>query len=175
MCQGLFQRTSCFRAASLLSVKEMPDCSQVPCGCADGWKYWRTWTSNVKCCTIHSYAMGPLAAWRGSQKIRAWVQKVLRQFERRKVNHGLLFSRSQNHWRSGEWLGGRESEYICLDLVILFTHVKIMGLPQFLVVSFALDPRAQGACGTSNCKVSLPCSAYVRSSMSYLSMLPGLI
>lgn len=128
-------------------------------------------------CTIHSYAVGPLAAWWGSQQICAWVQKVLRQFERRKVNCGLLniemlFSRSQNHWQSGEWLGGRESEYICLDLVIFFMHSKIISLAQFLVASFALDLRGQGAHQIAS---SLPCSAYVGSSMSYLCMLPGLM
>ena len=97
-------------------------------------------------CTMHGYAVGPLAGRCGSQQMCAWVQKVLRQFERRKVNCGLLniemlFSRSQNHWHSGEWLGGRESGYICPDLVIFFVHLKVIGLAQFLVASFALDVR----------------------------------
>lgn len=97
-------------------------------------------------CTVCGYAVGLLAARCDSLQMCAWVRKVLRQFERRKVNPGLLnivvlIPRSQNHWQSGEWLGGRESEYICPGLVIFFMHLKVTGLGQFLVASFALDVR----------------------------------
>lgn len=76
-------------------------------------------------CTMRGYAVGLLAARCGSQQVCAWVQKVLRQFERRKVYCGILniemlFSRSQNLWQTGEWLGVGESEYISPDLVIFF-------------------------------------------------------
>lgn len=92
-------------------------------------------------CTVHGYAVGPPAAWYGSQQMCACVQKALRPCQRRKVNCGLanmekLFSRSQNPWQSGEWFGGREPQYIFPDLVIF-----CIGLAQFLVASFALDLR----------------------------------
>lgn len=94
-------------------------------------------------CTVHGYAVGPLAAWCVSQQTRAWVQKVLRQFER-KVNRELLemlFSRGQTHWQSGEWPGGREPDYVCPSLLIFFMHLKVTGLAQILVASFSLDVR----------------------------------
>jgi len=62
------------------------------------------------------------------------------------LNTEVLFSRSQNHGQSEEWLGGKESEYISPDLVIVFMHLEVIGLAQFLVASFALDVRGSGAC-----------------------------
>lgn len=97
-------------------------------------------------CTVCGYAVGPLAAWCVSQQ--TWLTCLgskSAQFGR-KVNHELLnvemlFSRGQTHRQSGEWPGGREPDYLRPNLLIFFMHLKVTGLAQILVTSFALDVR----------------------------------
>lgn len=146
----MFRRTSCFRAASLL-------CCEGNARVFPGTMWLQRWTEAPKglgskhetlmfLCATRGYAVGLLAAWGASQQTCAWVPTVLSQFGRRNVNCGLLnietlFSRSQNHWQSGEWLGGRDPDYICPDLLIYFMHLRVIGLAQFLVPSFAVGVR----------------------------------